>query len=193
MLKTIVTQPSIEPVTLDEAKAHLVVEHAEDDVLIERIIASARFHLEERCNRAIVRQKWRLFLDYSFSSFKLEPATVQEVESINYTDSDGASQILSPSVYTVDIPRQCVYLAYGQTWPATRNVTNAVWADVWSGYYDSSVSPIDLRIRVPESLRHALLILTAEMYERREPAVVGTIYTKTGVVESLIQPHIVYA
>ena len=135
MLKSIQTEPTAEPVTLEDAKAHLIVEHDEDDYLIASMISAARKHIEARCNRVLVRQKWRLYMDYGFSAFNLCPHTVQEVEGIYYLDTDGAEQTLSSSVYTVDIPRQQVYLAYSQSWPGTRTVENAVWADVWAGYY----------------------------------------------------------
>lgn len=192
MQKSIQTEPTAEPVTLQEAKAHLVVEHTEDDYLISLMIVSARKHIEQRCGRVIVRQKWRLFFDYSMHSFELWPPMAQEVEQIQYLDGDGATQTLSSSVYTVDIPRQQVYLAYGQSWVSTRFVRNAIWADVWSGYYKLS-SPIDQLVDIPQDIKNAILILIAEMYEHRTVNVIGQTVAGLGTFDALVQPHIVYA
>lgn len=192
MLKTILTEPSVEPVALAEAKAHLVVDHQEDDYIISRMIVAARKHIEQRCNRAIVRQKWRLYMDGGFSRFKLEPTMAQEVEAIYYLDTDGAEQTLSSSVYTVDIPRQCVYLAYNQSWPGTRTIENAVWADVWSGYYKTTASPIDLKSNIPEDIKYAVLLAVEDMYEHRGRHSEMQLYPNS-TFDMLVQPHIVYA
>lgn len=191
MLKQIVTRPEIEPITLEEAKDHLVIQHHEDDTLIVDYIRAARRHIEQRCNRVFVRQKWRLWLDYGFSAFDLAPAVVREVESVNYLDTDGASQVLASSVYTVDIPRQQIYLAYNQSWPGTRSVQNAIWVDVWAGEYQTGTSPIDIRLDIPEDIRLAMLMLVADFYENRGRHSEITLNVNASF-DALIQPWIFY-
>ncbi len=190
MLKSLITKPTLEPVSLDEAKEHLIVEHVEDDYRIYQLIVAARQHLEARCDRVLVRQKWRLYMP-GFSAFKLEPYKVQEVEQIQYTDIDGATQTLSSSVYTVDIPAQEVYTAYNQVWPQARNVDNAVWADVWSGEYELN-SPIDVVSGIPEDIKSVILFLVADLYENRGKSSEINLY-KNETFDALIQPHIQYA
>ena len=155
MLKSIQTEPTREPVTLAEAKQNAAIDHDDDDALVSRMITSARKHVEMITNRVLVRQKWRLYLDHGLQAFELQPATVQEVDQIQYVDTDGNTQTLATSVYTVDIPRQAVYLAYNQSWPATRTVRNAAWADVWAGYYKTDSSPIDVLADMPEDIKQA--------------------------------------
>lgn len=193
MLKAILTEPTAEPLTLSEAKTHLVVEHSVHDAMITQIITAARQHIERRCGRVIVRQKWRLYFDYGMAAFDLAPPTVQEVEQIQYVDTDGATQTLSSSVYTVDIPRQQVYLAYNQSWLPTRTIKNAVWADVWSGYYKTTASPIDQLADIPDDIKQAMLLLIAEMYEQRTVGIQGVSYSVMPTFEALIQAHVVYA
>lgn len=192
MLKSILTEPTAEPVTLEEAKEHLIVEHTEDDYLISQMISAARRHAERRCDRVFVRQKWRLYMDNGFSAFELSPAEVQEVEGIYYLDTDGAEQTLSTSVYTVDIPRQEVYLAYNQSWPGTRTVRNAVWADVWAGYYKTDSSPIDQLQYIPEDIKIAILLAVEDMYTNRGKQSEIQLHPND-TFDMLLQPHRYYA
>lgn len=67
MAVKLVTQPSVEPVSLDEAKANIRVDDAFDDAAIERRIISAREEAENICRRAFITQTFELYLD-SFPS-----------------------------------------------------------------------------------------------------------------------------
>lgn len=191
MLKSILTEPTIEPVSLGEAKDHLIVEHNEDDPVIYSMISAARRHVEARCNRVLVRQKWRIYLDNQLQDFKLEPFEVQEVEQIQYVDIDGATQTVSSSVYTVDIPRQCVYEAYAQTWPDARWQENAAWADVWAGEYKTSDSPVDITAHIPEDLKSVIKLMVTDLYENRGKSSETQLFNND-TYDALLAPHVVY-
>jgi len=53
--------PAVEPVTLEETKAHLRVEFADDDALIAGLIKAARDCAESATNRKLITQPWRGF------------------------------------------------------------------------------------------------------------------------------------
>jgi hypothetical protein len=55
--------PTAEPISLVEAKLHLVVTITEDDSLITSLIAAARQYAESITRRALVAQKWSVLLD----------------------------------------------------------------------------------------------------------------------------------
>src|SRR5690606_23947827 len=57
------TDPASEPLTLEEAKAHLKVEVAADDAYITALITAARMTLEEWTGRAFIEQVWEARLD----------------------------------------------------------------------------------------------------------------------------------
>lgn len=59
----IVTAPAAEPVSLTEAKAHLRVDVADDDLLIGALIVAARQHAETITRRVLVTQSWKMTLD----------------------------------------------------------------------------------------------------------------------------------
>jgi uncharacterized phiE125 gp8 family phage protein len=46
MSAILLTAPAIEPVSLDETKAYLRVEHSDDDDVTAALIAGSRIHLE---------------------------------------------------------------------------------------------------------------------------------------------------
>jgi len=79
MPSKLVSPPSIEPVTLAEAKLHLRVESAmtDDDALITALITSARMLGEQITRRAFITQSWQTVLD----TF---PAPGQNVGSANW-------------------------------------------------------------------------------------------------------------
>src|SRR5215813_11576117 len=63
MSAILLTAPALEPVSLDEARAFLRVEHHDDDEVIAALIAGARLHVEAATRRALITQSWRLDFD----------------------------------------------------------------------------------------------------------------------------------
>lgn len=58
-----VTPPTVEPVTLAEAKAHLRIDADAEDDLIQGLIATARAWCEDYCDRTFVLTQWTMNLD----------------------------------------------------------------------------------------------------------------------------------
>ena len=59
----IVTQPSIEPLTLAQAKAHLRVDFSTDDDLITAMITSARIECENEVDQKFIQTEIDFYLD----------------------------------------------------------------------------------------------------------------------------------
>jgi len=57
------TQPSVEPVSLAEAKLHLRIDSENDDTLIQSLISSARQWAEDYCDRTFVLTRWAMRAD----------------------------------------------------------------------------------------------------------------------------------
>lgn len=160
----IVTPPADEPISLAEAKQHLRVEHTEDDALIEALIIAAREHAETVTGRAFVTQTAECSLDCFPCVITLPLPRLQQVESITYLDDAGTTQILAPSVYRVDAKSEPgrIMPDYGQSWPTTRPVMNAVTVRFVAGYGGPEA--------VPEKLRSAMKLIIARWYENRTGA-----------------------
>ena len=156
-------EPTIEPVTTEEAKLFLKQDDSTDDDLIDGLIAAARQHVETYTGRALITQTWLLSLEKFPGEFVLPHPPLQSVTSVKYTDTDGVQQTLSGSTdYTTDaeaVPGR-ILLAYGQSWPTPRDMKNAVEATYVAGYGDAAAD-------VPDVIKLAIKLLVAEWYENR--------------------------
>lgn len=95
MTYKLITPPSEEPLTLTEVKLHLRVENTDDNALITALIVAAREQAESITARALCTQTWELVLDAFPEACVLRHSPVQSVTSVDYIDTDGASQSLT--------------------------------------------------------------------------------------------------
>jgi uncharacterized phiE125 gp8 family phage protein len=137
----LVTGPAREPIHLAEAKLHLKVEHNADDSLILASIQAARGYAEGFTARQLVTATYDLMLDCFPCSSWICPIEVprpplQSVISIIYIDTTGITQTLDPTRYIVDTNSEPgrIMLAYGQSWPPTRVIMNAVTIRFMAGH-----------------------------------------------------------
>lgn len=181
MALKVVTPPAVEPVTLQEAKDHLRVDTANEDALISQTIVAARKWCEAYSGLAFVTTVFDYYGDRLPALFELPRAPLQSVESIKHLDADGVLQTVSSSVYRVDAisaPAR-IALGYGQYWPDTQAVVNSVVVRFTAGYGDAAAD-------VPENLRQAILIMTAELYEQRQQSVAQTLQQVPFTVRALL-------
>lgn len=154
--------PSIEPVTLAEAKSHERVDTDADDTLIESFITISRELAEEHTGRAFITQEWELIMDYAPTWFDIPRPPLQSVEEILLFQEDGSSEVVPTSVYgvdTVSTPGR-VYLNLGSVWEYYRPVAGFSVSFV-AGYGDNASD-------VPYAIREAILQILGHLYENRE-------------------------
>lgn len=176
-------EPSTEPITVAEAKQHMRVDNDDEDLLISSYITAARRWCEEYTRRSFINTTWVAKLDY-FPSWmiELEKCPLSSVTSIAYVDTNGTTQTLSSSLYSVSTHSTPGLLtpAYGQTWPSTRAQMDAVTITFVAGYGTAATS-------IPQTIRNAVKIMTAHLYENRELIVTGTIVAQVPLsIESLL-------
>lgn len=104
MMKPIrVTAPTVNPVTLPDVKGQARIFHADDDIELQAMVASAVSLLDGYggiLGRAIMAQKWmQPFAGWS-GILRLPMPEVRDVE-VKYTDQNGTEQTVSPSDYEV--------------------------------------------------------------------------------------------
>ncbi len=191
MAEKLITAPTVEPVTLPEAKAQLYVTDTADDMLITSKIKAARWLVEKYLNRALVQQTWKLQLDAFPAIIRLARPPLNSISSIQYVDTDGTTQSLDTSKYQVDNISEPARIvpAYGETWPNTRGQIGAVTVTYVAGYDGDGASPEDLTANIPQTIKDAILLLVTELYENREVSVIGTILSYNSTIESLLFAH----
>ncbi len=183
-------EPAEEPITLEEAKAHLRVDIEDDDQLILNLITAARQKAESILKRALITQTLIYypddFPDEDYIELPMPP--LQSVTSIIYTDYAGTATTMTVTTdYVVDIKKEPgrVVLAYGQVWPSTTlTVTSPIAITFIAGFG----TPED----VPMAVKAAILIITADYYENRESYVIGQTPTHMKTVEALLDPYVIH-
>ena len=159
-----------EPLSLTDAKHHLRVDTTDDDTYISALIVAAREYAESFLGRKLMTGTLTQYFDSFSDAMELKRPPLASVTSITYVDADGETQTLADTVYDVDITVEpgLARLAYGQSWPTTRDVYNAVTITHVVGYSADATS-------VPDGIKTAVKMLVAHWYEHRESVVVGTI------------------
>jgi len=171
MTLTLITAPTAEPIEAEEARKHLRLDLTLEDALLDGLIVVARRKVEELTARALMTQTWDLRLD-SFPTTIYVPLSPLDVSapitSIKYIDTAGTEQELAAAKYTVDRYSEPgrIVPAYGESWPSTRGVLNAVTVRFKVGYGDAD--------DVPEPIKLAIKQLVAHWYENREPVSIGS-------------------
>jgi uncharacterized phiE125 gp8 family phage protein len=175
------TPPVVEPVSLAEAKAHLRVDVADDDALIQDEIRGARMFLERRYDRALLTQTLVLGLDafpawwcrppwmgWTAAAIELRPP-VQSITSVTYLDTAGSSQTVSSADYLLDKDSEPGRLVpnLNKTWPATALLPGAVKIEFVAG--------VTIPELVAPDIRDALLKVVGAMYANREAVITGTV------------------
>ena len=164
--------PSVEPVSLAEAKAHVQQDQAVDDALITRLIVAARQYFETMTGRALIEQTWT--------------ATFAEWPSIYGVSEDDAEAPLSmvvpvaravSSVEIVKLPFISVegVTADGDAWTEFTTLKTTRGARLkLTGIAPAGEIVVTFKCgygataaTVPSDISYAILMLVATFYEHR--------------------------
>jgi uncharacterized phiE125 gp8 family phage protein len=185
----LVTPPSVEPVSLEEAKGHLRVTITDDDAEITRYIKAAREAAESFTRRAFVTQTWELGMYSLGPTIELPKPPLISVVGITYTDQDGAEQTLPTTDYVVDDYSEpgLIYRARAASWPALTSESGVRVKVRFTVGYRGEGSPGKGAENVPEMVKVAILLHVGEMYENRQTAT-----AMPAACETLLHPFRVY-
>lgn len=183
---TIIDQPQIEPVSIDQARRHARIDSQNDDDLIQAYAKTARVMVERYLSRALITQTLRYTLmperpprpdrHFFHNPLELPRAPVQSITSVTVIDERGNSTALSPTTLPVLPPPFTGYIAnLSVTPPQLRLGLDTVLTDGrWlrhvmldrievvfvAGYGDKASD-------VPPNIAQAVLMGTAWLYEAR--------------------------
>lgn len=147
-----VTEPSAEPLSLQEVKTALRIDGSDEDTFLERLISTARRLVEQWTGRALVSTEYRATYQgfpSGTSYFELPRTPVTAIGSIVYTNTSAASTTLAADQYTVSLGdgmrRARIVPAYLSWWPQTRGHIDDVAITFTAGYADADLVPSELR------------------------------------------------
>lgn len=165
-----VTDSASEPVTTAELQAFLRIDSQDDATEVTAFITKAREMVEDFTGRALVEQTWKYTAsDWPFQTWKgfanvvlLPRSPLRAVTYVKYYPENGGALATFSSanyhVVTDHLPGLVVLIEDGD-WPDIAVRPDAVQITFTCGHADAA--------SVPASLKHAVKLLAAHLYERR--------------------------
>lgn len=181
-----------EPITTAELKAHLRISHNTQDDYLATLIATAREEVERDTWRGLVAAT-KTFARrgfpgcYPFRSarsigrpIEIPSPPLRSVTSITYRDEAGNSVELSSSLYVVDTIHEpgTIEPAPNTTWPGTQDHPAAVVIVCETGYVNAAA--------VPVSLKHAVKLIAAELFQATAPMALSMSGGGTGTLRTTL-------
>jgi hypothetical protein len=200
MPSVLLTAPSVEPVSLAEAKAHLRVDVTDDDALITALITAARQSAEHKTRRSLCTQQWSLVLDqFPVPGYNMGSANWYGPQ---YGTSPGPLTTLRTEgttgyeIYLDHCPVQAVdSITYvdasgvGQSLPGSAYKLDAVtepsrivpaYGTTWPATRNEIAAVVvayttgyGLAAAVPQPIKQWILLRLGAMYENREETAIG--------------------
>jgi len=181
----LVVAPLEKPVSLDEAKLFLRIDHSDEDTLIDALIDSATTRLESEVNTKFINQTWEIFFDHfpygnvhlnetwqqgtlssltrSANHINLPFGKLVSVEKFSVFDSEDNETTVDSSNYQEDNTGHYgrVSLRYGGTWPTTvLRLMNGIRFECVFGLSSTE-------LLLPRYIKTAVLEMVAALYEYR--------------------------
>jgi len=167
MALTVTTQPTAEPVSVDEAKQHLNLLNNDHDTYIASLIKTARRKCESYTRQACMPTTFEeVFFCWPKYYFELSRSPLVSVDVVSYIDSAGASQTLAATEYTYDAKSRPGRFIRGheKTLPTLRvtGVASPVAVEYQAGHATADLCP--------EEIKHAIKLLVGQWFQVRESA-----------------------
>lgn len=183
----IVDAPLTTPITLAEVKEQLRVEGTDDDTMLTRLIDVAVAYTDVRgaLGQAMITQKWAQWVDSTPpQSVSLILGPVQGVTRVRYYDTDGDLQTDDIDNYEVFGTEFATKIGpkSGFSWPVAQDRQDAIKIEYEIGYGDATTD-------VPQTIRHALLLMVGHWYDNREQTGYDELSNIPFGFESLLNMH----
>jgi hypothetical protein len=181
----IVTPPAVEPVSLAEARSHLLLPSTvtDQDAEIQELITSAREFAENFTGRTYVHTTYDWVLDHwpmpaslaqralmqtlnmpspPLAEIRPPRSPLVSVASITYYDPQGVQRTLDPAVYQVmtGTPGRIIP-AFAQAWPAVRSWPGSITVRFVAGYSADASG-------VPKAVKSAIRLMVGGWFTNRE-------------------------
>lgn len=161
MTYALIAPPVAEALTLADVKAHLRIDQADEDDLLAGLIAAAREHLERTTGLALISQAIRLYLDRwpQAGVIEMTRGPVQAISEVRIYDAAGVETTVDLSGHVLDGASRPARL-WLRSRPSPGQALNGVEIDFIAGFGEAGAD-------VPDTLKRAMLVHIAAMYEFR--------------------------
>ena len=155
-MRLVIGTPSVEPVTVEEVKAHLRVTNNDEDEYIESLIPVAREWCETFQGRSWITRSIDFFIDaWPQSPLMLPRPPIQEIISITYTTDSGQYTVPEEAYVLNPMGELCIN---GYMPNETVQFTKVTYK---AGYGNDPSS-------VPNRNKQAMLLMISHWFENRE-------------------------
>jgi hypothetical protein len=204
-----VTEPEVEPVTLEQVRLHLREFAGSDaDAQILELITGAREWVEDFTGRVLVDQTWRLtvtehpalwqnvdsdtvsgyyrgpYYARSDGRIMLRKSPAIEISSINEVAADGTETLVDASTYEL---REA-----DSKWPSVAPVSGSLPRNARivfrAGYVDRTGSPVQDIQMIPQRFKQAVQLWVEAMYDRDEKMMEKLLLA----AENCVRPEVVH-
>jgi uncharacterized phiE125 gp8 family phage protein len=185
---SITTQPITEPITYDQAAEHLRVDSEADMAHIDGLISVAREYVESVTGRATMATSYKLvapsWLDligrYCSDVIPIYRTPLVTMESVKYYAPDASTlTTMSAGDYRVITTTEPGILQIIADLPAVDDRPDAIQIEFTAGYSVASA--------VPATLRHAIKMMVAHLYENRVPVAFAGTYEIPYTLKTLLE------
>ena len=167
MRVTKLTDPTTLPVSLSDVKDHLRIEQDEIDLDndLTELLRAASAYVEAEIHATLITTQFMAVWDcFPADAIKIPGWPVASIDSITYTDTDGATTTLSSSLYRTKLVQTPAMIipAISEDWPDTlADSVDAVTVTFTAGYGAAATD-------VPYMIRAMIKLLVAHWFKNRE-------------------------
>ena len=162
MTLRVITPPTVEPVSVETAKAFLRIDGTADDALLAVLVPAAREKGEQITRRAFTTQTLEMMVDaWPIDGYVLKVLRppLLSVVSVKYLDEDAAQSTWTD--YAVDIKSEPGNILFNSFPAVTLQETGGITVRFTAGYGAAATD-------VPQTIKQAILLLIAYWFENRE-------------------------
>ena len=161
MTVALITPPAAEPLSLEEVKSYLRIDHDHEDELLLETLKAARQYTEFASSQKLITQLWRQY-ETRFPGDRVIEARVSpviSVEAVTLFARDGTPTVLSSDQVSLMRGHDPEVIVIDEHIDAAL-AGNGLEIDLICGMGD-------LGVDVPDTLKRAILMLLAHWYEFR--------------------------
>ncbi len=158
------------PVSVENCKLDLKIQHNADDELLEDYIAAACALVGGKdgiVGKVLTAENWALKIAGASGCVVLPLSPVQSIVSITYFDAENTAQTLDVDDFYLYGDEDSAFIEpkTGVNWPAVFNRRDAITIEFVAGF-----GAVD---NVPKNITRAIRLIVAHWYENRTAVLVG--------------------